>query len=372
MTCWLPLLLGVAGLPGPVGTEGPSIRLAEDGAFEVVGLEAPALELLEDDDLRPGSLFSVAVMGADRPMLGRLRVESGRLRFEPRYAIRPGTTYRATFRPGLLPGGDPEAGPIEADLTRPDPDASAEATRIVAVYPSGDRLPENLLRFYVQFSAPMSRGEVYHHLELTGPDGDPVPFPFLELDEELWDPSGTRLTLLIDPGRIKQGLVPREELGPVLESGRRYTLRIGSDWPDADGRPLAGPFRKRFEATPADEVPPEPSDWTIETPEAGTRSPLVVRLPEPLDHALLGRLLSVSDENGRLLAGRAEVGEAETRWSFTPEAPWHAGGYRLVADTDLEDLAGNGIGRPFEVDVFDRVEPRVEARTVTVPFAVTP
>jgi hypothetical protein len=199
-----------------------------------------------------------------------------------------------------------------------------------------------------------------------------VPSPFLKLDEELWDPSGTRLTLLIDPGRIKQGLVPREELGPVLESGRRYTLRIDSDWPDAAGRPLAEPFPKTFETIPADEVPPDPSNWHLDAPEAGTRSPLVVRLPEPLDHALLGRLLFVSDEQGRLLAGRAEVAGAETRWSFTPDVPWQAGRYLLVADTDLEDLAGNGIGRPFEVDVFERIEPRVDVRTVSVPFRVAP
>ena len=35
-----------------------------------------------------------------------------------------------------------------------------------------------------------------------------------------------------------------------------------------------------------------------------------------------------------------------------------AGGYTLRAATILEDLAGNSLGRPFEVDVFDRVEDR--------------
>ncbi|WP_152050671.1 hypothetical protein [Tautonia marina] len=372
MTCWLPLLLGVAGLLGSAGNEGPSIRLAEDGAFEVVGLDASTMELLKEEGLRPKTLFTVAVLGADVPMLGRLRMDSDRLRFEPRYAIRPGTTYRATFRPGLLPGADPDVRPIEADLALPDPADSAEPTRILAVYPSGDQLPENLLRVYVHFSAPMSRGEVYRHLQLLGPDGDPVPSPFLELDEELWDPSGTRLTLLIDPGRIKQGLVPREELGPVLEAGQRYTLQIGAEWPDSAGRSLAEPFRKVFETLPADEVPPDPSDWQLATPMAGSREPLRVQLPEPLDHALMGRLVFVSDEQGRLLSGQSEVTDHETRWSFTPDAPWRPGRYLLVADTDLEDLAGNGIGRPFEVDVFERIEPRVDVRTVSVPFQVAP
>ena len=46
--------------------------------------------------------------------------------------------------------------------------------------------------------------------------------PFLELDEELWSPDGTRFTLVFDPGRIKRGLKPREEAGPILEAGKSY------------------------------------------------------------------------------------------------------------------------------------------------------
>ncbi|WP_169980928.1 hypothetical protein [Tautonia rosea] len=371
MTCWLSLLVAVVRLSGPIGSEGPAIRLAEDGAFEVVGISLPSMEHREGVRV-VSRVFTVAVRGAEVSMLGQVQIDPDRIRFVPRFPIRPGTTYRATFRPALLPGGDPDAKPIQADITLPDPDAENEPTRIVAVYPSSDQLPENLLRFYVQFSAPMSRGDAYRHLRLTGTNGEPVPSPFLELDEELWDPSGTRLTLLIDPGRIKQGLVPREELGPVLEAGRCYTLTIASEWPDATGRSLAEPFRKTFDTTPADEVPPDPSDWQIDTPKAGTRSPLVVRLPEPLDRALLGRLLFLTDLEGRLVPGRVEAADAETCWRFSPESSWQSGRYLLVADTDLEDLAGNGIGRPFEVDVFDRIEPRVDVRTVSVPFEVAP
>ena len=42
------------------------------------------------------------------------------------------------------------------------------------------------------------------------------------------------------------------------------------------------------------------------------------------------------------------VGGGETTWQWTPDAPWEKGGYALVADPVLEDLAGNSIGWPFE------------------------
>jgi len=50
--------------------------------------------------------------------------------------------------------------------------------------------------------------------------------------------------------------------------------------------------------------------------------------------------------------------------------PWKAGRYYFVADTRLEDLAGNSIARPFEVDVFHPVEREVKGETVRIPFDV--
>jgi hypothetical protein len=41
-----------------------------------------------------------------------------------------------------------------------------------------------------------------------------------------------------------------------------------------------------------------------------------------------------------------------------------------VAATTLEDLAGNSIARPFEVDIFRPVQHQVKTETVQVPFAV--
>ncbi len=129
----------------------------------------------------------------------------------------------------------------------------------------------------------MSRGEAYSHIRLLNAAGRAVADPFLELNEELWSGDGRRFTLLFDPGRIKRGLKPREEVGPVLEAGKSYTLVIDRQWPDAHGNPLAGEFRKSFRAGPPDQESPSPRDWKIQAPAAGTRHPLEVSFPEPLD-----------------------------------------------------------------------------------------
>jgi hypothetical protein len=384
MNAMLLVVVSLASAIGPAGgQEGPAPRPPDIGMdlerFRVVDLDPDAVERLEPLDELPEGLFTVSVRGAEVPMLGRVRVEGGTVWFDPRYKPRHGVTYRATFRPGLIPGADPDAPPVVRDLTIADYEIRQAV--VEAVYPSADRLPENLLRFYLHFSAPMSRGEAYDRIRLLDADGEPIEAAFLELDEELWDPSGTRFTLLIDPGRIKQGLVPRAELGAVLEAGKRYTLEVDAGWPDASGQPMLAPFRKRFTVGPPDESPPDPTTWRLDVPEVAhvplpfsrvPVPPLTVRFPEPLDHALVGRLLSVVDAEGRPVPGQGEVIDGETGWRFNPGRHWRPGEYRLEVDTDLEDRAGNAVGRPFEVDVFDRVERQVEARSVAVPFRIGP
>ena len=49
------------------------------------------------------------------------------------------------------------------------------------------------------------------------------------------------------------------------------------------------------------------------------------------------------------VTGTIDVADAEATWRFTPQQPWPAGGYRLVVDNALEDVAGNltFAGTPF-------------------------
>jgi hypothetical protein len=194
----------------------------------------------------------------------------------------------------------------------------------------------------------MSRGDSYRRVRVVEADGRDVPDAFLELGEELWDASGTRLTLLFDPGRIKRGVKPNEDIGSPLVGGRRYALVIDAAWLDAEGNPLARGFRKPFRVAAFDDKQPEPRRWRIAAPPAGTRHALVVEFDEPLDRALVEHMLAIRDAMGRTLGGRIAIDGEETRWRFEPEQPWQAGAYELLVDAALEDRAGNSVGRAFE------------------------
>jgi sugar phosphate isomerase/epimerase/ribosomal protein L35AE/L33A len=328
-----------AGSRPPARTVWRDVRFSPDYSAIVI----PDIPSEDVANILIGRLF-VNVRGAEGTVVrGRTAYLDNTIRFTPRFPFTPGVTYQLTIVDGV---------PHTTDLTVPKP--AVNPTAIVAgVYPTADTLPENHLRFYVQFSAPMSRGDVYRHLTLLDAAGKPVFSPFLELGEELWSPDGTRFTLLFDPGRVKRGLKPREEDGPVLEEGKRYTLVVDAAWEDENGSPLKAGFKKTFAVGPPDDAPIDPAKWQIDA----TREAVTVRFEKPLDFALAGRLVRVagSQATGKVAADGRSVAFA---------GPWNPGDYTLTVDTRLEDPCGNRVGRAFEVDVFGPV-------TKTPPTATT-
>ena len=318
---------------------------------------------------RPTSGGATDATNPTPPMLGSYEVMGRVMRFRPAFPLDPRMKYEAVLDLRSLPRYPNVLKGVLTATYVPPPAPAAPESVVAHVYPSADALPENLLKFYVHFSAPMSRGGVYRHVRLIDDSGRDVELPFLELDEELWDPDMTRLTLFIDPGRIKRGVRPLEEIGPALEQGRRYTLVIGPGLVDATGRELAGEFRKRFTVGPPDRESPDPGKWKVTAPAPSTRGPVSVEFPEPLDAALAERLIRVT-AGGRVVPGHVALGDGERLWRFTPAEPWGAARYEILVQPTIEDLAGNNIGKPFEVDLEAGGEGRPALAPVRLPLEV--
>ena len=333
----------------------------DGGAFKVAGWKAPSAT----PSTGWGSVFSIYAGAGDVPPLaGTYTVEGDVLVFHPSYPIAPGLHYRAVFRP-------PEGGAaIEKTFDGPRQDKTL-STRVAHIYPSADVLPSNLLRLYIYFSASMSRGESARYIHMLDENGKVLQGTqavFLP-GEELWDPNYTRLTMTFDPGRIKRGLTSNTNIGPPIADGKRYTLVIDRDWPDARGAPLIEGFRKSFRGGPAQRNPPDPAQWRLTAPKAGTLNDLVADFPTTMNYPLLQRMLQVSGPRGNL-TGTVSIDRQETQWRFTPHDPWETGEYRLVVDTAIEDLAGNHVGQAFDIDTFEHVTEHITTKTISLPFGV--
>ncbi|MEM7475864.1 MAG: hypothetical protein AAF483_12805 [Planctomycetota bacterium] len=325
-----------------------SVNLTKEGEqyrFVVSGLDV--------GETKPSQVFHVCLDSDEKsdkplPMFGSYTVSKQGLVFVPRFPLDAKLKYRVHFSDSfesLYKGPDLLFSLAETNVT---PSAKVSAT-----YPSADLLPENLLKFYIHFTEPMKRGEAYENIRLY--EGEQlVEDAFLELGEELWDVDQQRFTLFIHPGRIKQGVKPNQDKGPAIQNGKQYTLKVDSKWSSAKGLPMKEAFSRTFRVDKADYEQPNVQQWKVDTPKAGTKDSIVLHMSEPMDHAMLQRVIQVCNKKGEAIAGRIQLAKQESEWTFHPDLPWPKGTFRIIVAANLEDRSGNSIARPFEVKMQKR------------------
>jgi hypothetical protein len=323
------------------------------GAAELSGLRGRAATDAEWPSLLKVTVGSEAGRNIALPAVqGRYATTESAITFTPLFPFDPGRAYRVVFDPARLPR--PRQAASVTAVVRLPAVATEPTTVVTAVHPSIDVVPANLLRVYIEFSAPMGSGvglDFVKLVELSGKAGTEriEPGAFLPVEANFWSPDHTRYTLFFDPGRVKEGIFPNRQSGRPLRAGHRYALDIASAWTDANGLPLKAGYRRTFRAGPPVDEAITLSDWTIAPPAAATRDRLVVTFPRPLDHGILARALGVETKpRQRSIEGEISLEDHDRRWTFTPVAPWESGEYNLVAQSFLEDPQGNQIGRAFE------------------------
>ena len=333
-----------------------SLDLADSRKPAVVlsGLSRADLRALQDASAAAHgwtTLFRVSVAPADGPgalaISGDYTVTAGAVRFTPLLPFEGGRPYTVTFDPSAAAGGRlAHVEKITRVISTPAPPRMPQA-QVAAVYPTGPAVPANLLRMYIEFSGPMGTRPAEEFIRIEDGQGNDLRGAMLPLDTDLWDADHRRFTLLFDPGRVKRGILPNREMGRPLRQGDTFTLVVSREWPDAYGQPLGAEFRKQYRVGQAIERPLDTRAWTVQTPAAGSREPLRLSFPWPLDRGLAMRAFSVIKGDAPI-AGDVTVDAGESGWVFTPRDAWAAGEYAVSILPALEDPTGNRIGRAFE------------------------
>ena len=201
------------------------------------------------------------VKQVNQPIAGTYTRLGDSISFKPNFNFAAGETYHAVFAHQAF-------NKLELSFTIDK--EKFTPTFIEAVHPQAEILPENMLRMYISFSAPMMPGEAYNHITLLTENGTPVEKAFLIIDQELWDAERKRFTLLFDPGRVKRGIKSNLDLGTPLHAGKKYTLVIDSAWRDAHGNFLTSSHKKTFTVTQSERTKLSIDNWKIATPPAGS------------------------------------------------------------------------------------------------------
>ena len=362
----------------------PRLTLAWDclegkAALRISGWDV--LELSDMEGLDAGELSRrLAVVTADAAesspdladpdnvprVAGSLMIAGDALFFVPRFPFVDGMGYAVVFY------GTPVSGQVQPpeiwNIRRPAREIAPTAM-VEAIYPDVSRVPVNLLKIYVQFSEPMSEGRAQQSIRVRRDDtGEPLEGVFVPLDPELWDPERRRLTLLLDPARIKHGLVPNLEAGYPLIEGVPFRLVIGEEFRNAAGSPLLSGAERVYEVGPEVSERINPERWKLTVPPAGSMDSLLAEFERPLDYALLQRCLEIIGPRGITVGGRAKSGPGESSWIFDPDSPWVEGTYQLVVAPELEDLAGNSPVRVFDRDITQGEFGLTRSRCISLEF----
>lgn len=310
-----------------------SIRWQTDKA---TGIIIPISLLKENSDPQNRLIIQLIQPGERTPILGDFKIEDDKVIFEPLVPLTRGLRYEVILDNILI---------SEIEIPK-----SESVPALIAIYPSQDTVPENLLKMYFRFSQPMVEGHSLSYITILN-NNDTLTGTFLDLQPELWNPDGTLLTLWLDPGRIKRDLIPNREMGTPLKAQEKYTLTVSSNWKSKDGTSLVTKYTKTFVTASRDEQIPVADHWSIITPSSGTTQALKIDLNESLDYSLLMEAVQVVDSKKNPVVGTTRLVDEEQTLLFTPNATWNAGEYSLRIESRLEDLAGNNLNRLFDRDI---------------------
>lgn len=238
------------------------------------------------------------------------------------------------------------------------PADQSEKPKLFAIHPQSDTLPENTLKLYLQFSKPMRSGRALDHVYLLDKNRDTMRNVFLDLQPELWDSTGTILTLWLDPGRIKRDLVLNRQLGNPLKKSQHYELVVSGDWKDTHGKALDTLIVKKFTVGPRVDETIDISKWQLTVSKAGTTNMLVINTGRSLDHYLLQESVWITDVNGKPLDGMSSMtgSDHDRILKFRPDTKWQARTYKIKVNTRLEDLAGNNLNKVFDRDIYKQAK----------------
>jgi hypothetical protein len=225
--------------------------------------------------------------------------------------------------------------------------AQEKNPKVIAIYPTTDSIPVNILRFYIQFSKPMQEMNVLNHIVLLDENNKNITGVFYENQYELWNEDRTKITLIVDPGRVKLGLLANNKMGKAFDEGKKYSLKVDGLLLDFDNQPLANPFTKSFIAVKEDTTAPDTKKWKLSLPNANTTNPIIIDFNDNIDHiSAMTYIKIVRDKNE--IEGNFTLQNNEQKANFNPNKKWQKGNYQILVHPRLEDITANSVNQVFD------------------------
>jgi len=230
------------------------------------------------------------------------------------------------------------------------PDAY-EFLSIKNIYPSSSSVPSNILKWYIKFSKAVNTSYIYKHIRFINASGDTISNAILPLENTLVSEDKTLITIWIEPGRQKRGLIPNSKQGAVFNPNKTYKLIISNQLKDSEGVPMSADYIHSFKVEYPDRIKPNITNWNIQRPEINSLSSLLIHTNESLDYGSILNNIYIINAQNQKTEGDWRLIQQEKTLSFIPIKPWTQGSYKVLFHAEIEDLAGNNLHKLFDKDI---------------------
>ena len=269
------------------------------GQFEIASIDRKRSVFYKSDEGElDKSLFKVYLKDYEKPMLGQYLKERNKLIFIPLIPLNHELHYTAKYD-----NGESFHFQIAA--------VGKGNLKVLNVYPSLDSLPSNILKFYIEFSESVGSGQAYEMINILDETGKVLPADFVNLGTELWNKERTRLTMWLDPGRIKRDLLKNQTEGEVLEVSKKYTLFLDKRLVSINLNSMETDYEKSFITLESDRIKPKVSEWMLEWIKG--KNSIKILFPEAMDYGSTIKAFEVFTKANKKVVGDWQIGKAEKR-----------------------------------------------------------
>lgn len=297
-----------------------------------------------ENDKQPSDLLKVFMIQEGKesqtPLLGTYSKAEDTIFFEPQFELGDGLSFNAHF----YYKNDTvkvlyKTQPIDFNINK--------EIAVREIYPRNNKIPKNILTFYVEFSEPMLEDEsAFRYVNLYNENKEVVPHVWLNKSRWISD---RILMLMIHPGRVKSGIKYYDNLGDVFYVGKKYHLEITDKLKPLHKNSKVKPFIKEFEIVEPTASCPKVLQNKLSIPRRNSKEKLKIAFDKPMDlYTILGGI-SINIYNTDInIQGKFISGSDDTEWYFVPDKPWTEKKYTLIFNKYVSDPSGNGIIKPFE------------------------
>lgn len=296
------------------------------------------------DDKQPSELLKVFMIQEGKesqtPLLGLYSKNEDTIFFQPQFEMGDGLSFNAHFYN--------KNDTVKTFYKTPSINLNITNEIFVKeVFPRSNKIPKNILTFYIEFSQPMLEDEsAFRYVNLYNENKEIVPHVWLNKSRWISDKI---LMLMIHPGRVKRGIKYYDNLGDVFYVGKKYYLEITDKVKPLHKNSKVKSFTKGFEINYPTASCPKILKNKFSIPRRNSKEKLKIVFDKPMDlYSILGGI-SINIYNKDInIQGKFIPGSDDTEWYFIPEKPWTEKKYTLIFNKYVSDPSGNGLIKPFE------------------------